>query len=70
MLPEVFAFELDTRPVLVADGAWLLPSFVAGLELPDTEGTAFSCSTLTWTASPPPWLLASMVVLPRSVTCG
>lgn len=37
VLPEVFAFELDTRPVLVADGAWLLPSFVAGLELPDTE---------------------------------
>jgi len=37
VLPEVFAFELDTRPVLVADGAWLLPSFIAGLELPDTE---------------------------------
>ena len=37
VLSEVFAFELDTRPVLVADGAWLLPSFVAGLELPDTE---------------------------------
>ncbi len=37
VLPQVFAFELDTRPVLVADGAWLLPSFVAGLELPDTE---------------------------------
>ena len=36
-LPEVFAFELDTHEVLVADGAWLLPSFVAGLELPDTE---------------------------------
>jgi 2-phosphoglycerate kinase len=37
VLPEVFAFELDTRPVLVADGAWLLPSFIAGLDLPDTE---------------------------------
>jgi len=37
VLPEVFAFELDTHPVLVADGAWLLPSFIAGLELPDTE---------------------------------
>jgi len=37
VLPEVFAFELETRPVLVADGAWLLPSFIAGLELPDTE---------------------------------
>ena len=37
VLPEVFAFELDTHPVLVADGAWLLPSFVAGLELPDTQ---------------------------------
>jgi 2-phosphoglycerate kinase len=37
VLREVFAFELDTRPVLVADGAWLLPSFVAGLDLPDTE---------------------------------
>jgi 2-phosphoglycerate kinase len=37
VLPEVFAFELETHPVLVADGAWLLPSFVAGLEMPDTE---------------------------------
>jgi|SRR5690349_18143286 len=37
VLPEVFDFELEARPVLVADGAWLLPSFVAGLELPDTE---------------------------------
>ena len=37
VLPEVFAFALDTRPVLVADGAWLLPTFIAGLELPDTE---------------------------------
>ncbi|MFL6135421.1 MAG: hypothetical protein ACJ72A_21640 [Nocardioidaceae bacterium] len=37
VLPEVFAFELETRPLLVADGAWLLPSFITGLELPDTE---------------------------------
>ena len=37
VLPEVFAFELDTHPVLVADGAWLLPTFVAGLDLSDTE---------------------------------
>lgn len=37
VLPEVFAFELEARPVMVADGAWLLPSFVAGLALPDTE---------------------------------
>lgn len=37
VLPEIFAFELETRPVLVADGAWLLPSFVAGLELPNTD---------------------------------
>jgi 2-phosphoglycerate kinase len=36
-LPEVFAFELETHSVLVADGAWLLPSFVAGLRLPKTE---------------------------------
>lgn len=36
VLPEVFAFELETHPVLVADGAWLLPSLVAGLSLPDT----------------------------------
>jgi 2-phosphoglycerate kinase len=37
VLPEVLAFELDARPVMVADGAWLLPSFVAGLRLPGTE---------------------------------
>jgi 2-phosphoglycerate kinase len=40
VLPAVFAFELETRPVLVADGAWLLPSFVAELTLP---GTAVHC---------------------------
>jgi 2-phosphoglycerate kinase len=37
VLPEVFDFELETRPVLVADGAWLLPSFVAELGLPNTD---------------------------------
>lgn len=37
VLPDVLAFELDSHRVLVADGAWLLPSFVAGLELPETE---------------------------------
>ena len=37
VLPEVFAFELETRPVLVADGAWLLPSFVAGLGVPNAD---------------------------------
>jgi 2-phosphoglycerate kinase len=37
VLPEVLDFELETRPVLVADGAWLLPSFVAGLGLPNTD---------------------------------
>ena len=36
VLPEVFAFELETHPVLIADGAWLLPSFVAEFTLPDT----------------------------------
>lgn len=37
VLPEVFAFELETHRILVADGAWLLPSFIADLELPDAE---------------------------------
>jgi 2-phosphoglycerate kinase len=37
VLPEVFAFELETHRVLVGDGAWLLPSFIADLRLPDTE---------------------------------
>lgn len=37
VLPDVFRFELDTHAVLVADGSWLLPSFVAALELPDTD---------------------------------
>jgi 2-phosphoglycerate kinase len=37
VLPEILAFELEARPRLVADGAWLLPSFVASLTLPDTD---------------------------------
>lgn len=37
VLPEVLGFELQAHEVLVADGAWLLPSFVAGLRLPGTE---------------------------------
>lgn len=37
VLPDVLAFELEAHPVLVADGAWLLPSFVADLTLRDTE---------------------------------
>ena len=37
VLPDIFAFELEARPVLVADGAWLLPAFVASLTLPDTD---------------------------------
>ena len=40
VLPEVFAFELATHSVLVVDGAWLLPSFVVGLALDDTDITA------------------------------
>jgi 2-phosphoglycerate kinase len=40
VLHEVFAFELETHDVLVADGAWLLPSFVARLELDDTDVAA------------------------------
>lgn len=43
VLLEVFTFELAAHWVLVADGAWLLPSFVAALELPDTE---VSCAFL------------------------
>ena len=36
-LPDILAFELEARPVLVADGAWLLPAFVAALTLPDAD---------------------------------
>ena len=37
VLPTVLAFELQAHEVLVVDGAWLLPSFVAGLSLPDCQ---------------------------------
>jgi hypothetical protein len=40
VLPEVFAFELATHGVLVVDGAWLVPTFVAGLALDDTDVAA------------------------------
>ena len=36
-LPHALAFELQTHPAVVADGAWLLPEFVSGLELADVE---------------------------------
>jgi 2-phosphoglycerate kinase len=36
-LPTVLGLELEAHDRLVADGAWLLPSFVTELELPDTE---------------------------------
>jgi 2-phosphoglycerate kinase len=37
VLPEILAFELEAKPVLVADGAWLLPAFAADLTLPGTD---------------------------------
>lgn len=41
-LPRVFSFELQAHEALVADGAWLLPGFVAGLSLEDAVvSTAF-----------------------------
>jgi 2-phosphoglycerate kinase len=36
-LPTVLELELEAHERLVVDGAWLLPSFVTELELPDTE---------------------------------
>jgi len=36
-LPAVLQLELEAHERLVVDGAWLLPSFVMELELPDTE---------------------------------
>jgi 2-phosphoglycerate kinase len=36
-LPAVLALELEAHERLVVDGAWLLPSFAAELELPDTD---------------------------------
>jgi 2-phosphoglycerate kinase len=39
-LPHALAFELQTHPIVVADGAWLLPDFVSGLELADVNITS------------------------------
>jgi 2-phosphoglycerate kinase len=36
-LPTVLDLELQAHARLVVDGAWLLPSFVTELELPDTD---------------------------------
>jgi 2-phosphoglycerate kinase len=36
-LPTVLTLELQTHEQLVMDGAWLVPSFVAGLSLPDVD---------------------------------
>jgi 2-phosphoglycerate kinase len=36
-LPHALAFELQTHSIVVADGAWLLPEFVLGLELADVD---------------------------------
>jgi 2-phosphoglycerate kinase len=36
-LPTVLELELEAHERLVVDGAWLLPSFVTELELPDAE---------------------------------
>lgn len=33
-LPRALQFELQTHPVVVADGSWLLPNFVSSLQLP------------------------------------
>jgi 2-phosphoglycerate kinase len=36
-LPTVLPLELQAHERLVVDGAWLLPSFVVGLSLPDVD---------------------------------
>ena len=40
VLPTVLPLELQAHEALVVDGAWLVPSFVAGLSLPDCEISA------------------------------
>jgi 2-phosphoglycerate kinase len=40
VLPTMLPLELQTHETLVVDGAWLLPSFVAGLSLPDCAVSA------------------------------
>ena len=37
MLPRALRFELQTHQTLIADGAWLLPEFVARLQLPGVD---------------------------------
>jgi len=36
-LPHALAFELQTHPTVVADGAWLIPEFAAQLDLDDVS---------------------------------
>lgn len=40
VLPTVLPLELQAHEALVVDGAWLVPSFVAGLSLSDCEVSA------------------------------
>lgn len=40
VLPRALAFELQTHESLIADGAWLLPSFVASLRFEGVETRA------------------------------
>jgi len=69
-LPEVLAFELDTHGVLIADGAWLLPSFVAGLELPDTEVRCVFLHHVDVGGVAAAWLPGWVAGPLRSGTCG
>jgi hypothetical protein len=71
VLPEVFAFELATHGVLVVDGAWLVPSFVAGLALDDTDVAAiYLHSTPRQTTSRPRWRRGWPVASARRGTSG
>ena len=36
-IPHALAFELQTHPTVVADGAWLIPEFAAQLDLDDVS---------------------------------
>jgi 2-phosphoglycerate kinase len=40
VLPTVLPLELQTHQTLIVDGAWLVPSFVAALSLPDCAVSA------------------------------
>ena len=71
VLPEVFAFELETRRVLVADGPGCCHRSWPGWASPTPTCAASSCSTPTSTACRRrPGSSPAAVVLPRSVTCG